>query len=53
MKNKLICPNCGEDLYLKKTDTNIYIDYTGIYDLWLCGNCTHIKILDERFEAKE
>ncbi len=45
----LHCPNCEEDMTLRKED--IKITYDGeIYDKWLCADCTHIIVLDWRDE---
>ena len=41
------CPNCEKKLILEEQDLS---GFGGKYDKWICKICTHIIVLDERYE---
>jgi len=50
---KLTCPNCKNKLHLVNKEKPIQLyayDKKSFYDVWECEDCTHIKVLDWRYE---
>ena len=43
----LTCPNCNAELVLEEQRSKVN---GGVYDKYTCEHCTHIVVLDERFE---
>jgi len=45
--SRLKCPNCGKKMFFDEQDLKCL---GGTYDKWICEDCTHIIVLDERYE---
>jgi hypothetical protein len=51
MNNHLKCPNCNKNLKLTEIENEYRPDE--FYDIYNCEDCTHIIVLEEKFNVEK